>query len=618
MNIRDTLEKLSFCNTSLYLFTLLAGLIISSGCSNDTGPEGESPQTANYGEIAIGLTDAEGDFLSYAVDVVSIKLTHANGNRIETLPVSTRVDFAQYVDTTEFLTAARVPNGAYTRAAITLNYQNAQILVENAEGNALEAMAVDESGNRLQRKEMEIQFNDNNPFVIAPGLLSHITLDFDLSASHQLDFSQAPPKVQVAPVLIADTKLDNPKTHRLRGLLDTVNLEASTFNVHIRPFYRLTGEYGNLRVYSDTDTHYEINGIAYIAAAGLGQLAQLSADTPLIVHGKLDIQKQRFIADHVLAGSSVPWGDKDAISGHVLAREGDTLILRGSVLLDGRDDHHDIEYRNSIRILVGEHTHVTKLDRNHGKYDKNDISVGQKIDVQGHFNNEVLDATAGHVRLLPTAVNGNILQLSPLVIDLHTIGRHSVTHFDFSGTGNMEDANPDYYEIDTGELALDGFEINARIRLLGFSNRFGEAPPDFTAHTAINTRDLPAFMRLQWNGNGDSTPFISRSDSALVIDLNSDLLGEQHHIFNAGHLTDLLTLSTAPTLQARPEGKGIFIIIGTGSTEVFEQFSIFEHALTERLDGLTGVTALHGIGSFDASTATLAARIIIIKLSSAG
>mgnify|MGYP003346898486 CR=1 FL=1 len=31
------------------------------------------------GEVVIGLTDAEGDFISYTVDIVSIKLTKASG-----------------------------------------------------------------------------------------------------------------------------------------------------------------------------------------------------------------------------------------------------------------------------------------------------------------------------------------------------------------------------------------------------------------------------------------------------------------------------------------------------------------------------------------------------------
>jgi hypothetical protein len=55
--------------------------------------------------VVIALTDAEGDFASYTVDVLSLTLTTANGAVVETLPLSTRVDFARYTDLTEFLSA---------------------------------------------------------------------------------------------------------------------------------------------------------------------------------------------------------------------------------------------------------------------------------------------------------------------------------------------------------------------------------------------------------------------------------------------------------------------------------------------------------------------------------
>ena len=49
------------------------------------------------GTTLIAITDADGDFLSYTVDVTSLKLKKANGTLVETLPASTRIDFAQLV-----------------------------------------------------------------------------------------------------------------------------------------------------------------------------------------------------------------------------------------------------------------------------------------------------------------------------------------------------------------------------------------------------------------------------------------------------------------------------------------------------------------------------------------
>jgi len=76
------------------------------------------------------MTDADGDFLSYSVDVVSLSLTKADGTVVQTLPVRQRVDFAELVDLTELVTAATIPNGACTDASIRPDYATAEVSVE--------------------------------------------------------------------------------------------------------------------------------------------------------------------------------------------------------------------------------------------------------------------------------------------------------------------------------------------------------------------------------------------------------------------------------------------------------------------------------------------------------
>ena len=57
----------------------LAGLLLLlGGCSGDSG---------DSGKVQISLTDAAGDFYSYAVDVSSIQLKRADGAMVETLPL---------------------------------------------------------------------------------------------------------------------------------------------------------------------------------------------------------------------------------------------------------------------------------------------------------------------------------------------------------------------------------------------------------------------------------------------------------------------------------------------------------------------------------------------------
>jgi hypothetical protein len=90
--------------------------------------------STDEGVVAIGLTDAAGDFLTYTVDVTSLTLTKADGTVVQALPQRTRVDFARFVDLTEFVTAATIPSGTYVSATLNLDYTNADIQVDDGNG----------------------------------------------------------------------------------------------------------------------------------------------------------------------------------------------------------------------------------------------------------------------------------------------------------------------------------------------------------------------------------------------------------------------------------------------------------------------------------------------------
>ena len=133
------------------------GDFVSGAGSTDTVPppvaaqcNPADPGTANEcGTLIIGLTDGDGDFLSYTVDVMSLILEKADGSLIEVLPNATRVDFSQYVDLTEFISVATVPPGLYVAGTIKLDYSSAEVFVEDGD-MAREAMVVDAGGNALQ------------------------------------------------------------------------------------------------------------------------------------------------------------------------------------------------------------------------------------------------------------------------------------------------------------------------------------------------------------------------------------------------------------------------------------------------------------------------------------
>ncbi len=99
------------------------------------------------GTVLIGITDDDGDFLNYTVDVLSLKLETADGRIVETLPRKTRINFSDYVDLTELVTAAAIPPATYVSGVISLQYSDAEIFVEAA-GKAKEAVVTDTDGTR--------------------------------------------------------------------------------------------------------------------------------------------------------------------------------------------------------------------------------------------------------------------------------------------------------------------------------------------------------------------------------------------------------------------------------------------------------------------------------------
>ena len=246
------------------LAALVVTAVVVSGCggsSNDTA-------SGTTGEVAIALTDAPGDFVAYSVDVVSITLTKANGTTVEALPVSTRIDFAQYSELTEFITSATIPSGTYTAARLRLNYALAEIIVEDANGNAVAAVARDAGGNPITTLDLNVRFDNQRPLTIVPGVPAHLTLDFNRAASIQVDLTAIPAVITVLPLLVADINPEQHKTHRVRGPLVNVDTANARFTLGIRPPSLRTGDLGRLAVTTDGNTHYEIDQTAYQGPAG--------------------------------------------------------------------------------------------------------------------------------------------------------------------------------------------------------------------------------------------------------------------------------------------------------------------------------------------------------------
>ena len=121
----------------------LLGLLALQACGGGgSGGSSAAPIGASGdGELTVAMRDAAGDFLSYTVDVTSLRLERANGDVVEVVPLETRIDFSEMAELTEFFTVATIPSGIYTRVVMTLDFTDAQIVVQSDSGAELPAAA---------------------------------------------------------------------------------------------------------------------------------------------------------------------------------------------------------------------------------------------------------------------------------------------------------------------------------------------------------------------------------------------------------------------------------------------------------------------------------------------
>ena len=585
--------EMNVTNWTTYLsWLLLAGVIgFTTACGGGGGGGGGANNpAADVGDVVLGITDAEGDFLTYRVDVRSIRMEKANGDVVETMPLSTSIDFAELTELTELVTIATIPAGLYSHIVMTLDYADAEIKVQDAGGNEVDVDAVDAAGDSLGVFDVRIQLPDDHPVRIAPGVPAHVTLDFDLDASNTIDLALA--TVTVEPFLLVTPEFDRDREHRVRGVLADVDQAAAAITLKVRPFRHRTGDFGRFRFLVDADTWYEIDGVSFSGEEGLRAMATLEENTPVVTLG--GAENRRFTATAVVAGSSVPWSGLDVVRGIVTAREGDTLTVNGARLhfADGRHD-----YRRAFTVVLDDDTTVTavSVDRQLGK---DAVSVGQRIVALGEYADD-RTLVARKVRMLMNQLTADVLTAAPLVVDVHRFNGRRPEAFDFSGTGVTpeDDADPSRYEVASGTLSLDALELGDLVRIRGLVNDFGQAPPDFNARTVIDvdTDAVGAVLAVSWvHLGGTEMPFNQVSADRLDVDLSNaryllEVLGVPRD-----HLGDLDTISLVP----RDDGKGLYAVAvrGAGEVHLYRDFARLTDALVKHLDAghLMTRIAAHG------------------------
>jgi len=575
-------------------------------------------------KVMIALTDADGDFLSYTVDVVSLKLKRPNGTTVETLPATTRIDFAQYVDLTELLTVGTVPNGAYSAATLRLDYTNADITVEKG-GAPVGAQAVDASGNALGVVDVTVTLDNRHHLNVTPGKPSLLSLDFNLAASNSVDLTVTPAKVTVTPALVASLEFVDQKDLRVRGPLVSVDTTAGTYVADVRPWHGRSSKFGEVTVHTDAATAFEINGTSFTGSAGLAALAAAGAGTSTVAFGTLTKETREFNAAIVHAGTSVPGAGVDTVIGEVIARSGDVLTVRGATVVRNSDGAHFA--RGTVKVTVGPNTKVVKGGTAPASVvTPAAISVGQSIAAFGAATpmstamsgDWTLDATAGRVRMNPTPIFGFVKAASTgaLTLQLDSIAGRRVSAFNFAGTGTSAamDADPMNYEVATGALSLSSANPGEPTKLIGFPTPFGLAPPDFDARTLVDFPRLPAQLNVSFGPTGTTAPFSTQEATGLVLNLANPDIGRLHYLTVGPRVLNLLTMPASPRIVPPNDGPTAYLIVLRDESHSFHDFGDFVAELTTRLNGTTAMVGFTASGNYNGDSNELKARSIVVLL----
>ncbi|WP_197485789.1 hypothetical protein, partial [Oleiphilus sp. HI0061] len=135
------------------------------------------------------------------------------------------------------------------------DYSEADIVIQDEEGASYEAAIQDANGNAITQIDVELNLNEGNSINISPFKTAQLTLDLDLAASNTIE-SFEPPLVTVEPFMVGSTELDIDREHRLRGLLESVDLATNTIDMKLIPMRLRRGTFGDFDFHVDDNTLY--------------------------------------------------------------------------------------------------------------------------------------------------------------------------------------------------------------------------------------------------------------------------------------------------------------------------------------------------------------------------
>lgn len=577
-------------------------LSLVAACSGGSG--GSADTTA---DLSLLLTDAASDELSaFEVDVRDVVFTKVNGDTVEVLPRTTRVDFLQLESLAELVAGRSLDAGAYRQVTLSLDFSNANIVIA---GQTTPASVRDADGATITGiVPVVVDFPaGSRPLVRARR---HNLFVFDLDIDQSIAVDTAANAVTFTPVFELQVDPGNPKPIATNGTLDSVDIAASSFVVDRRaPDGTVIGSF---TVDTDSHTVFQVDGVVSTGAPGLGALVGRVGER-VFVQGTANVRDRILTAAAVEIGAGVPGNGQDWVFGHVVARSGGPGADATLTVLGRSFDANTNTRRFDTLFTVHTSFADTKVLRRAAgnQLDADAVNVGQAVWVFGDLSTTTLDATAatGVVRMLPTGIFG-IANGAPaggtLSIDLARFDQRPVSAFDFDVAGAAV-ADPHAFTVDLSGLSGAGIGTGSKVHLLGWIAGVGATGADATAVSILDRTSNAQLLFCQW-----SPPAMFAVESPFPGSITLDVGAANIRKVVDGFAT--VTLSPSPAPRIQPQGAtGAYCIVKHHGIESTTSFDTFRTSLLEQID-TEEVFRVAAFGTLDPTTQVFSAQAITVVL----
>lgn len=571
-------------------------------------------QSGDLGSVMLAITDAEEDFISYTIGINSILFTRENGDQVEVMADHTEVDFVEYQELTELFSVVKAPIGKYESITMELDYSEAYILIQDEDGTTYEAQAVDPEGTLITTYSVTFSLAEEQALEVQSGRLNHLTLDLDLSASNTIE-SFEPAVVTVEPFVIGSVTLDDEREHRVRGTVASADTEAQTLTLNIKPMRKKQGDFGEFLVEFDESSTFEIDGETLELDAALENLSNQGEEFAVVTYGTVTTDEESgettFVADQLLAGTSVPWAGKDVFKGMVTKLEEGVSYVSGLVI-----DTDNKERTHAVDIAFTSDETTTFNSRLDETLTADYLVPGQQLNALGQLavTDEVssYNASGEAVQIMLSSVMGQVTSVDDaglVTVDVERLNKRprkivKKLETDFTLETVVADvSNADLITISEGDW----------VKVTGLFNPttvVEESGADMQAYAIAKYEVSDSELKYAASySNEGTTPVIDLDANTMTLDLTE---GRHKLNFRFNPVNMLPEIEFVTVVSA--EETGHFSLRQRGEdTQFYDTYAELLAAVAAGLEADT-VNSVAGKGLFDSETNTLTVTDLVVKL----